>query len=238
MIVRNKGNNTCYFPYAGANGVRGKNLSAGECSEELPVSLLDNRLLKRHWESGYIDILLNASESAIYAKQYKLSPTQEDDLHGKGYSVICRPGTVKRPIMHPNATPVPPQMMTVPPKDQPSDPPTPTPNIPSMKKEGEKIEVKRVLEDPTISPLGSPIDSIPTVIKQPRRIPVEKYQPKETAQPLSPTADPSAIPETPISTAAPAEVAAAAQAQAEAPAEAPAPAKKGKKGKKADKAGE
>lgn len=226
MIVRNRGNNTCYFPYAGSNGIRGKNLAVGECSEELPVPMLENRLVKRHWENGYIDILLNAPESAIYSKQFKLAPT-EGELHEKGYTLICRPGTMKRPITQP--------IVATPPRG--SDPPLsapPPPKMPSMGKEGEKIDVKRVLEDPTLSPLGSPLDSIPTVIKEHRRIPVEKYQSPKVMD--APPPMPDGAQETPIMSSAPdnevAKVVEAASAPIPAPAE---PVKRGRKSKKAEK---
>ncbi len=236
MIVRNKGNNTCYFPYAGANGVRGKNLATGECSDELPVTLLDNRFVKRHWESGYIDLLLNATEATIYAKQYKLVSAQEEDLRGKGYAIVCRPGTVKRPITQPTpaSTPVQ-QMEIVPAKDRTTDPLTPNLNIPSMRKEGEEINLQRVLEDPTRSPLGSPIDDIPAVIKQAKRIPVEKYIPTDKPQVLSPNTDPSAITETQVVVGSTASVEQAVQEHADAPVEPPvvtAPGKRGRKSKK------
>jgi hypothetical protein len=225
MRIRNKGTSVCFFPYAGANGARGRNLDPGGCSDELPIKLFENRYLKRHWEEGYIDVLLNPEESVAYSKQFTLSTIDEGNLDG--YSVVCRPSTVKRPI-------TPPPVKETPAPKPPDPAPKVEPKGPNTSKEGEVIDIQRVMVDPTRSPIGSPIDDIPTVMKAPPRIPVEKYQ--EPRKPVAPPPPPQdAVIETPAQSAVP-DVAVAVAAHAEEPVAAPAPVAEVAKPKKAKKA--
>ena len=157
MKIRNELTNVCFFPYAGTS-VRGRDLGPGAFSDALPTARMENRHLRRDWESGYISLYLNETESATYASQFKLVPVDEP----AGYYMVSRPGTVKAPVLRP----------TVPMEhDVPSTmklaAPVPVAPIanpdPARSKEGEVIQLKKVLEDPTLSPLGSPLERIPAV---------------------------------------------------------------------------
>lgn len=65
MRIQNLIGTTIFFPYAGINAARGKDIKADEFSVELETTRFDNPLLKRDWEKGKIAILLNEKDKEV-----------------------------------------------------------------------------------------------------------------------------------------------------------------------------